>query len=136
MLLLLPALSQAQQLVVTINGTNATCAGLNNGSATAVVTGRWFPFTYLRSNGATTETITNLSPGTYCVTVTDIDLAVDSECINIGEPTPLNVTVSCQSQICGLVPDGMAQAVPNGGTPPYSYLWSNGDITPGILDLS
>ncbi len=136
MLLLLPTLSQAQQLVVTINGTNATCAGLNNGSATAVVTGGWFPFTYLWSNGATTETINNLSPGTYCVTVTDIDLAVDSECINIGEPTSLNVTVSCQSQICGLVPDGMAQAVPNGGTPPYSYLWSNGDITPGILDLA
>lgn len=131
---MLPAISQAQ-VQVTITGTNVTCKGLHNGTATANPSGGWFPYTYLWSNGATTQTISNLAPGTYCVTVTDIDLGTGTDCIDIIEPEALGVVVSVQSQICGLVPDGIAKAVPFGGTPPYSYLWSNGSVAPQINNL-
>lgn len=133
--LLLPAFLQAQQVNVTVTGTNVTCFGFNNGTATANPSGGWFPYTYLWSNGATTQTITGLGPGTYCVTVTDIDLGTGTGCITITQPPALGVTVSCTSQICDNVPDGTAGAVPNGGTPPYSYLWSNGAVTPQISGL-
>ncbi|MFN0216358.1 MAG: SdrD B-like domain-containing protein, partial [Saprospiraceae bacterium] len=123
------------QILVTVTGTNVTCNSMNNGTATANPSGGWFPYTYLWSNGATTQTITNLAPGTYCVTVTDIDLATGTGCINITQPPGIGVDVYCQSQICGNVPDGTASAVPNGGTPPYAYLWSNGANTPGITGL-
>lgn len=49
--------------------TNAGCAG--PGSATAAVTGGTPPFTYTWSNGTTSATAANLSPGTYTVTVVD-----------------------------------------------------------------
>ncbi|MBN8677158.1 MAG: T9SS type A sorting domain-containing protein [Chitinophagales bacterium] len=124
------------QVQVTVTGTNITCHGDHNGTATANPSGGWFPYTYLWSNGATTQTITNLGPGNYCVTVTDIDLGTGTACINITEPTPLGVTVFGQSQICGNAPDGWAAVTPNGGTPPYSYLWSNGGITPQINNLA
>ena len=133
--LFLPAFSQAQQVLLTVTGTNVTCAGLNNGTATANPSGGWFPYTFLWDNGSTTQTITNLSPGTYCVTVTDIDLGTATGCIAISSPNSLGVVVSCQSQICDNAPDGIAAAVPFDGTPPYSYLWSNGAITPQIVGL-
>ncbi len=132
--LLLPLYAQSQ-VQVTISGTNITCAGAHDGSATANPSGGWFPYTFLWSNGATTQTISGLNPGNYCVTVTDIDNGTGSSCINITEPTKLGVAVSVQSQICGNAPDGKAMAVPFGGTIPYSYLWSNGSVAPEIDHL-
>ncbi len=58
----------AIQLRITV--TNATCAQ-NNGAIDLQVTGRGGPMTYLWSNGATTQDLTNLAPGTYEVTVSD-----------------------------------------------------------------
>lgn len=133
---MLPTIMKAQPIVVTVTGTNVTCAGNNNGTATANASGGWFPYTYLWSNGATTQTITGLAPGNYCVTVTDIDLGTGTGCITITQAPGIGVDVYCQSQICGNVPDGTAAAVPNGGTPPYTYLWNNGAITPEIQGLA
>lgn len=135
LVLLIPVLASAQ-VQVTVTGTNITCAGANNGTATANPSGGWFPYTFLWSNGATTQTITGLGPGNYCVTVTDIDLGTGTGCITITQPTPLGVDVYCQSQICGNAPDGTASAVPNGGTAPYIYHWSNGAVTPSISGLA
>lgn len=52
-------------LVINPTFTNVTCFGLCNGTANANYPGA----TYLWSNGATTQSISNLCPGTYTVTV-------------------------------------------------------------------
>lgn len=52
-------------IVVNPTFTNVTCFGLCNGTANANYPGA----TYLWSNGATTQSISNLCPGTYTVTV-------------------------------------------------------------------
>jgi len=134
MLFLLPALAQAQ-VTVTVTGTNVTCFGLNNGTATALGSGGWAPYTYLWSTGQTTATITGLAPGTYNVTVTDIDLGTGVGSITITQPPQLGVTLYGESQICGIAPDGKATAVPYGGTPPYTYLWNTGGTTAQITGL-
>ncbi|MFN0037131.1 MAG: SdrD B-like domain-containing protein [Saprospiraceae bacterium] len=133
--ILLPAFSQAQ-ITVTVTGTNVTCFGFNNGTATATPSGGWFPYTYLWSNGATTQTITGLAPGNYSVTVTDIDLGTGVGSIIITQPTKLEAAVYGQSQICTNAPDGKAGVTPSGGTPPYSYLWNTGAVTPEITGLT
>ena len=51
--------------------TDESCAGANDGAIDAVRTGNNFPFSYAWSNGATTEDISGLAPGSYTVTVTD-----------------------------------------------------------------
>lgn len=123
------------QVSVTVSSTNVTCFGLNNGTATAVGSGGWAPYTYLWSNGATSATITGLAPGSYSVTATDIDLGYAVGTVLITQPSQLGVQVYGESQICGIVPDGKVTAVPFGGTPPYTYLWSNGATSAQITGL-
>lgn len=123
------------QVQVTVFGTNVSCFGGSDGTATAIGSGGWAPYTYEWSNGATTATITGLTAGTYTVTATDVDLGFAIGSITITEPPQLGVTVFGESQICDIVPDGIATAVPFGGTPPYTYLWSNGGTTAQITGL-
>ncbi|HRI61045.1 MAG TPA: SprB repeat-containing protein, partial [Saprospiraceae bacterium] len=135
LLLFIPSFSSAQ-VSVTVTGTNVTCNGANNGTAKAVASGGWAPYTYLWSNGATTATITGLAPGTYSVTATDVDQGYAVGSIMITQPTAIYVNVSCESQICSLSPDGWAKVVPANGTPPYTYLWNTGATTPLITGLA
>ena len=57
---------------LSFSTTNATCNGINNGSIDLTVTGGTPQYSFLWSNGATTEDIDSLFAGTYFVTVTDI----------------------------------------------------------------
>ncbi len=123
------------QVTISVSGTNVTCFGLSNGTATAVGAGGWAPYIYHWSTGATTATITGLAPGTYSVTATDIDQGYAVGTITITQPPQLGVQVYGESQICGIVPDGKVTAVPFGGIPPYTYHWSNGATTAQITGL-
>jgi PKD repeat protein len=58
-------------LSVTGVTTNTTCAAISNGSVNISMTNGTAPYTFVWSNGATTEDLANLSAGTYSVTVTD-----------------------------------------------------------------
>ncbi len=64
------ASAQAFALTVNLQVLNETCT-YANGSVYASVSGGVPPYTYLWGGGETTDGITNLSPGTYSVTVTD-----------------------------------------------------------------
>src|SRR5690606_17166952 len=59
-------------VVITITETvvDATCVA-ENGSISVTASGGTEPYTYLWSNGATTQSITDLAAGSYTVTVTD-----------------------------------------------------------------
>jgi hypothetical protein len=134
-MILLSGISANAQITVSATSTNVTCFGANNGTATALASGGWAPYTYQWSTGATTATISGLAPGSYTVTVTDIDLAFGVAIVNVSQPPQLGVTTFSQSQICDIVPDGYAWAVPFGGNPPYTYSWSNGGTTAQITGL-
>ena len=58
---------------MTVTGviTNTTCAAISNGSVNISMNNGTSPFTFLWSNGATTEDLANRAAGTYTVTVTD-----------------------------------------------------------------
>ncbi|TXB63594.1 SdrD B-like domain-containing protein [Phaeodactylibacter luteus] len=114
---------------------SAVCLGEATATATANATGGTPPFSYLWSTGETTQQITGLGAGTYTVTITDAALCSDVASTVIEDAPELFVTVSGDESVCAPETLGFAAASPSGGTPPYNYLWSNGETTPSIAGL-
>lgn len=64
--------TQPTAVTVSVSGTDATCIGCQNGSATATAAGGTSPYTYLWTPGnQTTATASGLGLGMYVVCVTD-----------------------------------------------------------------
>ncbi|MFN5620766.1 MAG: MopE-related protein [Flavobacteriales bacterium] len=76
--------------------TNTTCAAISNGSINISMSNGTAPYTFVWSNGATTEDIANLAAGSYSVTVTDFYGCTASYSATISNGTggaPANPTV-------------------------------------------
>jgi len=118
--------------VMTIDSIeHVLCYGYNNGNINISVTGGTFPYTYLWSNGATTQDIANLTAGTYYITITDAHDCQIIDTIAVIQPDSMiihiNNTSICYGQTITLEIDSTT-----GGTPPYTHLWSTGDSGTGI----
>lgn len=114
------------------------CFGDTNGSISVTPSGGSGVFTYTWDNAnAIGNNPTNLSAGTYCVTVTD-DLGNTTEgCTTITEPTELTGAVTADANVsCNGGNDGQATATPTGGTSSYNYNWDNMDTTAIATALS
>ncbi|MFH1320953.1 MAG: T9SS type A sorting domain-containing protein [Bacteroidota bacterium] len=114
-------------LSLTIDSLNVTCNGACDGVATITPSGGTPPYTYLWNDSlAQTDSIaTGLCPGTYCVIVTDASGCQDSACVNVDEPAILSLATDSMDVTCNGVCSGVAIITPSGGTPPYTYLWSD-----------
>ncbi|MEO8150644.1 MAG: T9SS type A sorting domain-containing protein [Bacteroidia bacterium] len=116
--------------VLNCGGTNVSCFGGSNGAASVSATGNG-PFTYLWSNGNTNGTISGLTAGIYCVTVTDANGCTASCCYNVTQPTALSASAAATNASCPLCPDGTVSIIStSGGTTPYSFTNLSG-LLPG-----
>ena len=129
------ALVSIGTLSTTINSTNVTCFGSNNGTASLQVNGGSGTPIYSWSNGATTGTINNLVAGTYTCTVTDGSGCSAIKSVTVSSPAQMEGFATSQNANCGLN-DGSAYLSINGGVAPYSVLWSNGSTTANISGLA
>ncbi len=112
----------------------ATC-GLNNGTGIINAFGGNEPFTYLWENGVTTQELTDVPAGVYEVTVTDNLNCMSSLKVIVESTGGIDrITFDMKGTTCGDA-NGSITAVPIGGTPPYTYQWSNGASTALIEDL-
>lgn len=127
-------LGGGQAVVVTVNKTDATCAG-NDGSATASATGGSGSYTYNWSNTQAGATISNLAAGTYTVTVNDGAGCTGTSSVTISAPSAFTLSTSSTNASCG-VSDGSATVTPNGGSAPYTYTWSNTGNTATISSVA
>ena len=97
-------------------------------------------FTYLWSNGQTTATATNLSPGSYTVTVTDCDGCTRVQTYQVGNGTnTISTTATIVPRVCntlGSIQLTNATTTGNCGSSPLTYLWSNGATTSTISNLA
>ncbi len=121
----------------TPSSTNVSCNGGANGTATITPTGGTSSYSYLWSNGGTTQTITGLLAGIYSVTITDANAC--SRTINnimVTQPPVLNASPSLTNVSCNGGANGTASVTASGGTSPYTYLWSNGATTQSITGLT
>ncbi len=114
---------------------NVNCNGQTTGAITIGVNGGAVPYTFVWSNGATTQNISGLAAGPYQVTVSDANGCSALGNFTISQPTPLVLSKSIVKADCG-VPDGAATVTVNGGVPPYSYLWNNGRTSDSIATVN
>ena len=121
-------------IYATINANDITCNGLSNGTIDLEINGGTSPFTYLWSNGETTEDLSNLSAGTYNVTFTDYYGFTEFNSIVINEPSPVSVTETSLDATCNLN-DGSIDISVSGGISPFSFIWSNDSTTQDISSL-
>lgn len=107
---------------VNLNNINdASCFGGNDGSIDITATGGLTSnYTYQWSNGATTQSISNLSAGTYSVVITDDLGCFNTDFYSVSEPTPFILTQSTNNSTCGQS-NGSIVAVGVGGVQPYEY---------------
>jgi hypothetical protein len=110
---------------------SSTCQTCSDGSAQVIVTGNNGTLTYSWSNGGTSDTIQNILPGAYTVTVTDSLGCSDTLTINVGYGICGSFTGTTSSTLasCGSCSDGSATISPVGNNGNVTYLWSNGDTT-------
>lgn len=116
--------------------TDVTCNGAQNGAAVALGQNGTAPYSYVWSNGPMNSVNTGLAPGIYTVTATDSEGCTAENEIELTEPPALSVTINATPVSSAMAMDGSAMAIPTGGTTPYVYEWSNGEITPTINNLS
>ncbi|MCE3076504.1 Ig-like domain-containing protein [Chryseobacterium gwangjuense] len=118
--------SEPEQLAVNIGSTPIICYG-GMSTLTANASGGTGSYSYLWSNGATTQSI-QVSGGSYSVKVTDQNSCNAQASITVVAPSPLTLTINKGDVIC-LGGTATVSANVTGGMPPYSYLWSNGATT-------
>lgn len=110
--------------------TDENCFGAADGTATVSASGGTLPYTYLWSNSQTNSTATGLTAGTYTVTVTDNNNCTAVDQIIISSPPVLTASIiNHQDVSCFGLTNGSTQVSASGGTPPYTYNWSNGPTT-------
>lgn len=116
---------------------DVTCNGLTDGAIDISISGGSLPYTYSWSNSDTIEDIDSVGAGSYTVTVTDGFGCTITRTFTISESSPITVMAVADSNTsCLGFGDGGATAIPGGGRPPYSYIWSNGHTSQSITNLS
>ncbi|NDB35839.1 MAG: hypothetical protein EB023_10990, partial [Flavobacteriia bacterium] len=116
---------------------DVACHGDSTGYITALPNGGTAPYSYSWSNGQLTQVDTLIPAGSYVVTVTDDNGCVDSALFDVLQPAaPLSLSVITTAVGCFGANSGAINLTVNGGTPGYSYLWSNNATSQDIQSLT
>lgn len=120
--------------------TDVICPNDSTGTIQFSATSSFSPttLTYAWSNGATTANLTDLSQGTYVVTVTDASACRDSFELTVGGPEPFTFDTAIVRPSCaGGVDGSLTFTVLGGGAGPYTYSFGGGPFGNGntVTDL-
>lgn len=122
---------------ITINSSvvnNTTCNG-GNGSISLNVTPPLSTYTYLWDTGATTSSLTGLTPGSYAVTVQGNGTCTQTANINVNDnPNRPNVTASAIQSTCELN-NGAINVSVSGGVAPYTFSWNTGQTSQNLTAI-
>ena len=111
---------------ITKSVVQPNCTTTPYGSIDLTVSGSLPPYVYSWSNGATTQDLTGLSPGTYTVTVWDARACTKTNTTTIN--VPFDVTATQSDLRCKIPLSGSIHLQPNCmNINSYTYLWSDGN---------
>ncbi len=121
--------TEPSAIVLNLSSTPESAAGANDGTALAGVSGGTGAISYLWSNEETTPSIESLPPGTYTITVTDMNQcsATSQVVVNPGDIDcdNFNVSVGVIPVLCNGENTGSINLIGIGGIEPYSFDWAD-----------
>ena len=115
-----------------LGGYHIKCNGQSTGILQANASFGTEPYTYLWNTGETTAIITDKPAGVYFVTVIDANNNMQTDTFELIQPRAFSFENRTSDYNGYQVSphgnnNGSIEIMANGGTPPYQYLWSNGD---------
>ena len=122
-------------LTVVFDPESPQCPGDTTGSISGLVSGGTFPYQYLWNTGGTSLSLSNISAGTYVLTVTDANGCTLVDSMVVDNESNLSLELDARDETCPDENDGLIMANVTGGVAPYTYNWSNGANTPMISGL-
>ena len=122
--------------VVLVGQTNVPCGNGATGAADITPTCGLPPYTFLWSNGTTSEDLSGVWPGTYTVTVSDSQGLSQTLSVTILQSSGgIALTYSLVRPTCFGGTNGSVQANPTAPVNGYTYLWSTGATTRKITGV-
>ena len=107
----------------------ASCYSSSDGVFTTYTWGGTAPYTYLWSDGGTSKDRFDLPRGVHTVTITDAAGCTSQMTQWIGSAANILISTSSNDPTSATANDGDATAIPSAGVAPYSYLWSDGQLS-------
>jgi gliding motility-associated-like protein len=108
---------------------NSNCFDDASGGATVEIISGDEPFTFQWSDGTTSQNLSNAPKGEYTLTILDQYYCASVFDVLIDAPNQIEIAPAYISGRCFTDTEGEIEALVNGGTPPYEYIWDNGTNT-------
>jgi PKD repeat protein len=136
-------INEPSVLISQISTTDVLCTGEKTGSAIIFVSGGTPGYNFNWSNGSQDTIANQLDKGLHYVTITDNNLCVKTDTVQINGPDSLKVILVNKKDADCNGSNGEASVSGAGGTPPYQFNWSNGangttvsNLTAGIYTVT
>ncbi|MBP7822049.1 MAG: gliding motility-associated C-terminal domain-containing protein, partial [Saprospiraceae bacterium] len=134
-------ISQPDELLVQYTSTDVRCKGGDDGSIAIEVVGGTpgYNFHWVGPNSfdSNSEDISALLAGDYHLTISDQNACEHIQNITLSQPSDgIYTTTTPIDNICFGATNGQLQSSPQGGTPPYHFMWSNNATTALINNLA
>ena len=128
------SITQPANLLINASTVQPNCNGSCNGIINSVPSGGVAPYTYTLQPALGAPIIAappfnGLCAGFYTLTVADNVGCTQTQVINLTQPNPILLTLNSNSLTCAGLCNASISSIVNGGTPGYSFLWSNGATT-------
>ena len=127
-------ISEPDSINITFIISNENC-DFNNQSIETEIEGGTPPYDYMWNNHETSPNIYNLSSDYYELTITDFNNCMSTKSDSVGFYDELQVEFNIINESCSETGDGSIEAFLNGGLPPYTFNWSNGESSQNIQNL-
>jgi gliding motility-associated-like protein len=123
-------------LFSTPNINEPLCFADCNGSITALPIGGTLPYTFSWTPSSSSLTSNDqLCAGNYTFNVTDANGCLTSQSYTLISPSVITLTANVTDASCSTVTDGSIDISITGGSPAYTYTWSNTETTEDITNL-
>lgn len=127
-------ISEPSPLNISFNSTLISCPEGNDGTITAVPSGGVGNYSLLWSNNFVGSTLSNLSEGSYDVTLFDANGCALEGSFAISDPEPIGANFIVNAPSCAGIEDGIVAVQGNGGSAPYTYYWPAANTFGDVLD--